>query len=45
MTVEDHKWAVEDGLAILDMVNKDICTKGGPFFAIGDLVGDSIKSF
>jgi hypothetical protein len=45
MTAEDHKQAVEDGLAILDMVNKDICTEGGLFVAIRDLEGDSIKSF
>jgi hypothetical protein len=25
LTAEDHKRAVEDGLAILDMVNRDIC--------------------
>jgi hypothetical protein len=45
MTAEDHKRAVEDGLAILDMVNRDICTERGPFVAIGDPEGDSIKSF
>jgi hypothetical protein len=45
LAAEDHKWAVEDGLAILDMVNRDICAKGGLFVAIGDHEGDSIKSF
>jgi hypothetical protein len=45
LTAEDHKRAVEDGLAILDMVNKDIYAEGGPFVAIGDPAGDSIKSF
>jgi hypothetical protein len=44
LTAEDHKRAVEDGLAILDMVNRDICTEGGPFVAIGDPEGNSIKS-
>jgi hypothetical protein len=45
LTTEDHKRAIEDGLAILDMVNRDICAEGGPFVAIGDLEGDDIKSF
>jgi hypothetical protein len=27
------------------MVNRDICVEGGPFVAIGDHEGDSIKSF
>jgi hypothetical protein len=45
LTAEDYKQAVEDGLVILDMVNKDICAEGGPFDAIGDPEGDSIKSF
>jgi hypothetical protein len=45
LTTEDHKWVVEDGLAILDMVNRDICAEGGPFVAIGDPEGNSIKSF
>jgi hypothetical protein len=45
LTAKDHKRAVEDGLAILDMVNRDICAEGGPFVAIGDPTGDSIKSF
>jgi hypothetical protein len=43
MNAEDHKRAVEDGPAILDMVNRDICTEGGPFVAIRDLAGDSIN--
>jgi hypothetical protein len=45
LTAEDHKRVVEDGMAILDMVNRDICVEGGPFGAIGDPEGDSIKSF
>jgi hypothetical protein len=45
LTAEDYKQAVEDGLAILDMVNRDICAEGGPFVAIGDPKGNSIKSF
>jgi hypothetical protein len=45
MIAKDHKRAVEDGLEFLDMVNKDICAEGGPFVAIGDPEGDSIKSF
>ena len=45
MTIEDHKQVVEDGLVILNMVNRDICAEGGLFVAIGDLTGDSIKSF
>ena len=36
MTAEDYKRAVEDGLATLDMVNRDICVGGRPFVAIGD---------
>jgi hypothetical protein len=42
LTAEDHKRAVEDGLMILDMVNRDICAEGGPFVAIGDLEGDNM---
>ena len=45
VSAEDNKQVVEDGVAILDMANRNISAEGGPFVAIRDLVGDSIKSF
>jgi hypothetical protein len=42
---DDHRRAVEEGLQIMDGINKDICKDGGPFQAIGDPGALILKSF